>query len=519
MKNADQHPSKRCGLLAACRALHRAQLAGLVCGFADYFGLASALPTLPFFIDEELGAPNSAMTAGLAFTLQYGGVLVGNMVWGRVAHSIGLRRVLLFTLAGDVVFFTASGFAPNVPVLLIMRLCAGMSSPLVPALLQLFAVADRAVVFPQYVLAVLSGYFSGSACGGAIGEEVGFAGACCVSGAVALLALLVVASAPADAFPGESGRAALPPQAAAEGGEVRKQPVAADSEAIVGARGEARGEAATAPTCTLATPAAAGRAEVAVIEAGKRSSECRALSSMAFVSHSFTFMLIGMQWNGLSVVATIVLKEDYGWSQGTISIVFAAQALLSALASLWLMPLFMRSRDEVHAVRDISAVLALLLAVLALPPARSHSVLFAVIFVLMLMTNPMLQGANQIRVPAIAAAHGGGALNGALMGWSRCTGNAGQMFGPVLLTACLQVGGWAPWAVASAWASLVAVWHASLPERCAPSQSPAASTGEDNGEEAQATQREEGPTGIEQNVDVLDVVVGRSAPLYNWQSI
>lgn len=188
--------------------------------------------------------------------------------------------------------------------------------------------------------------------------------------------------------------------------------------------------------------------------------EFRALSSVPFLSHAFTFVLIGAQWNGLTVVATLTMKEQFSWSSAAISTLFITIAAISAVGNLKIFPHLLKARGELLVVRDVSGLFTVFVAILVLPIVRSYWLSFFLIFVCVMLTNPLMQGANQIRVPPIADAHGGGALHGALMGWSRCFGNVGQMLGPLIFTACFKQAGWLPWAVAAAWGAVVAVWHA-----------------------------------------------------------
>lgn len=186
--------------------------------------------------------------------------------------------------------------------------------------------------------------------------------------------------------------------------------------------------------------------------------------SLPFLSHALTFMLIGAQWNGLSVMATLIMKDEFFWTQSSISTMFISIALVSAVGSLWVTPWMVSTLGEVKTIRNVSFVLALALAVLTLPAVRHHAASFYVAFVCIMITSPVLQGANQIRVPPIAEAYGGGPLHGALMGWSRCVGNGGQMVGPALFAGCMQISEVLPWIFASGWALCVAVLH-TLPEK------------------------------------------------------
>lgn len=124
-----------------CASVLPAEMPALLATFADYFGLATMTPTLPFYLGElGIGAATVASWTGAILSAQFGAVVVGNLVWGNVADRLGARRALQLTMLGDVVFFSATAFARSAPELLLVRLLAGASTPLVPALSFIFEV-------------------------------------------------------------------------------------------------------------------------------------------------------------------------------------------------------------------------------------------------------------------------------------------------------------------------------------------------------------------------------------------
>jgi MFS transporter, putative metabolite:H+ symporter len=68
-----------------------------------------------------LGVPVALQTGTLFFL----GMMVGAMLFGRLADRFGRRRVLIATVAVDALFGLASAFAPSFPVLLALRFVTG----------------------------------------------------------------------------------------------------------------------------------------------------------------------------------------------------------------------------------------------------------------------------------------------------------------------------------------------------------------------------------------------------------
>jgi MFS family permease len=103
--------------------------------FADYFGLGAISPILPFFVDQF--TPGSQDATGHILSFQYGGVILGSLLAGAVSDRIGRRNTLLIMLAGDVVFFTLTGFADDlggIYAMMAIRFFAGLFTPLAPCI-------------------------------------------------------------------------------------------------------------------------------------------------------------------------------------------------------------------------------------------------------------------------------------------------------------------------------------------------------------------------------------------------
>ena len=110
--------------------------------FADYLGLSMLTPIVPFMLsDQGRSDSNASMWMGVIMSAQFGGLVIGNFVWGTLGDRFGSQRVLGITMAGDVLFFALTAAVKNPVPLVIVRVFAGFSTPLVPGLLYIL---DRA---------------------------------------------------------------------------------------------------------------------------------------------------------------------------------------------------------------------------------------------------------------------------------------------------------------------------------------------------------------------------------------
>ncbi|KAJ1455842.1 major facilitator superfamily domain-containing protein [Pelagophyceae sp. CCMP2097] len=167
----------------------------ILCTFTDYFGLAAITPTLPYYL-AEIGTEHVAAWTGLILSIQFVGVVLGNVVWGRVADKKSAKFAMQMTIAGDVVLFAATSFARPAPVLLVVRAFAGFFSPLVPSLAYIFEHISDPVnlveAVSRYGTAVMIGQVVGSAFVGLTYKEIGWVGTNLVCTALALFTLFQV---------------------------------------------------------------------------------------------------------------------------------------------------------------------------------------------------------------------------------------------------------------------------------------------------------------------------------------
>ena len=199
-------------------AFRRPYLAPGCAVFADFFGLASIVPTLPVFLlawassqgvvgDE--GAQWARRWVGAILTAQSFAKMPGHLFWGVQSAKLGSRKALTVVMLLNVTFFavTALFSIDGIPLgavaaLLAVRLLAGFAVPTVPAFVFLF---DRQEPGPALVASIgkFGGFIlSGLTLGGAavavpFGEPFAiWGGVMGLSTAIALLALLPVYFAP-----------------------------------------------------------------------------------------------------------------------------------------------------------------------------------------------------------------------------------------------------------------------------------------------------------------------------------
>mmetsp|Transcript_56310 Transcript_56310/g.155403 ORF Transcript_56310/g.155403 Transcript_56310/m.155403 type:complete len:348 (-) Transcript_56310:606-1649(-) len=179
-----------------------------VCTFADYFGLATLQPALPFYL-ATIGVDDVPLWAGIILSGQFAAVVLGNLVWGVAADRFGARKVLQITMVGDAIFFAATGFCRNLPLLIVVRVFAGLSTPLVPSLAYIFEKCTKEGVvagMARYGFSVISGYMVAGAFVGAAYESLGWMVTSLITGAVAVVGFgVVTASEPPP--PREPGQA------------------------------------------------------------------------------------------------------------------------------------------------------------------------------------------------------------------------------------------------------------------------------------------------------------------------
>jgi len=168
--------------------------AAVLCVFADYVGLSVLGPALPFYL-ADVGLDDDAvvMWTGAIFSAQFAAVVIGNLAWGFFGDRLGSKRALQLAMVGDVVTFAITPFVRDPALLLVVRVFAGLSTPLVTSLLYIFerakSPADTIKGMGHYTLAVIGAYMVGSALVSSLIDSVGFRGVTLITAGIALFAL------------------------------------------------------------------------------------------------------------------------------------------------------------------------------------------------------------------------------------------------------------------------------------------------------------------------------------------
>lgn len=174
--------------------------------FFSMMGFSFSMPFAPYYI-QQLGvtAPNelkmwvALFTAASALTLA-----VAAPIWGALGDRYGRRIMLLRANFGGMFVLSAMGVAPNVQVLVLLRLLQGVLTGTVNAA-QTFASVQSPAHRSGIVLGTLSAaVFSGSMCGAFVGglfsEWFGYRLAFLTSGGILLVSALLVLLGTSEKF-------------------------------------------------------------------------------------------------------------------------------------------------------------------------------------------------------------------------------------------------------------------------------------------------------------------------------
>ena len=98
---------------------------------ADYFGLGSITPILPYYV-QRIGGEEEWV--GYITTAQFFGVLIGGLVIGRLADVWGLKKTIMTVMIADTIFFSLTGYCETKETLLAVRFFCGFFTPLVSSI-------------------------------------------------------------------------------------------------------------------------------------------------------------------------------------------------------------------------------------------------------------------------------------------------------------------------------------------------------------------------------------------------
>ena len=414
-------------------------LPGMAATFADYLGMAMLTPALQYWCAEAGMSPTDVATwTGAITTAQYAGAALGNFAVGAMGDGLGARETLAATLLGDVVLFTLTALATKPGALLAIRLVAGMSSPLVAALMYIL---QRATTKSQtlkgvnaYSLSVNGGYALGGVVVGVGYASMGWLGLNLLSAGVAGVALVFVLVT-------AKGK---PPVAVTDSGVKRRE----EAEAGVGVG------AGMSPRASVGGGREIGDAsEASVSSSGGGSTEREGVKSSsqisasvtaplppsisvfrtgAMVSHCYTAFNTGYLFMGFIVLFVLMAKQVLGWSVAEVGWAFIAIPVANVCAMYGLIPPFIR-RFGVHCSVTCGSIMTVcVLGVLSLPAVYSSAegilgVTFMLIFCVVLLQVP-----NQMRIKLIADRYAPGSM-GRITGASRVCFATGQTCSPIIV--------------------------------------------------------------------------------------
>lgn len=165
--------------------------------FVNSIGMSQLAPVLPLYI-KFLGVTNAGMIdqlSGLAFGITYIISAVFSPIWGQAADKVGRKPMLLRASLGMAIVIFCMGFAPNVFILIGLRLLQGTITGYSTACTTLIATqTDRE--HAGYALGTLStantaGSLLGPMVGGFIEDVVGLRPVFFITGALVFAAFLI----------------------------------------------------------------------------------------------------------------------------------------------------------------------------------------------------------------------------------------------------------------------------------------------------------------------------------------
>jgi MFS family permease len=174
----------------------------IVCWFGIFIasvGMSQIAPVLPLYI-KHLGVDNAALIAqftGLAFGITFIVSAIFSPIWGHAADKYGRKPMLLRASLGMAIIIGSMGFAPNVYVLIGLRVLLGAVAGYSTACTTLIATqADKE--HAGWALGTLStgniaGALLGPMIGGYIGDNFGLQNIFFITGTLLLISFITTA--------------------------------------------------------------------------------------------------------------------------------------------------------------------------------------------------------------------------------------------------------------------------------------------------------------------------------------
>jgi MFS family permease len=174
----------------------------IVCWFGIFIaaiGMSQIAPVLPLYI-RHLGVTDPAMIAqfsGIAFGVTFILSAVFSPVWGHAADIYGRKPMLLRASLGMAVVIFSMGFAPNVSVLIGLRLLQGIITGYSTACTALIATqtdkANAGYALDTLSTASIAGSLLGPLIGGSIAEAFGLQNVFFITGGLLLISFITTA--------------------------------------------------------------------------------------------------------------------------------------------------------------------------------------------------------------------------------------------------------------------------------------------------------------------------------------
>jgi MFS transporter, DHA1 family, multidrug resistance protein len=174
----------------------------MVCWFGMFVtgvGMSQIAPVLPLYI-KHLGVGNAASIAqlsGIAFGITFIISAIFSPIWGLAADKYGRKPMLLRASLGMAIVVGSMGFAPNVYVLIGLRLLQGVITGYSTACTTLIATqTDKehaGWALGTLSTANISGSLLGPTMGGFIAESFGLQNVFFITGAMLLIAFIITA--------------------------------------------------------------------------------------------------------------------------------------------------------------------------------------------------------------------------------------------------------------------------------------------------------------------------------------
>ena len=185
------------------------------CSFFVMGGMTMVIPFLPLYL-QELGIDDPhkvAIWAGFIFAANFVTLFAFQPLWGKLADRYGRKVMLLRSCFGMAIIIILMGFAQSAWQLLALRLINGVVSGFNPAAVSLISASapKERMGFAMGTLqsGVIAGTITGPLFGGLLADVVGFRPIFYMTGAILLVASLLVAVLVREKFDRKAA-AALP---------------------------------------------------------------------------------------------------------------------------------------------------------------------------------------------------------------------------------------------------------------------------------------------------------------------